>query len=64
MRDRMQELVEQASIRAARRKLDAMSLEERLELREEQGIPLDDKREPADEVAELVRRIRGGVESA
>jgi len=59
----MQEFVEQASIRAARRRLNRMSLEERLELREEEGVPLDDPK-PADNVADLVRQIRGGVESA
>jgi hypothetical protein len=61
--DDMQEFVEQASIRAARRRLNRMSLEERLELREEEGVPLDDPK-PADNVADLVRQIRGGVESA
>jgi len=57
MDDHMEERVEQAAIRAARRRLDAMSLEQRLELREEEGVPLDDPK-PADNVADLVRQIR------
>ena len=58
MSDRMEELVAEATVKAARRKLDSMSLEERLALREAEAVPLDDP--PADDSADLVRQIRRG----
>jgi len=57
MPDDMEALVEQAAVKAARRRLDAMSAEERLALREAEGVPLDEPK-PVDDSAELVRKIR------
>ena len=56
--DDMGDAVEQVAIRAARRRLDAMSLEERLDLRQSEGVPLDEQNEPS--TAEIADRIRGG----